>query len=181
VAIFWLDPLTGRQNRLTGYETDVHSRTVSGRTGDLAMSLLNLAALERSSRRPRQGTAQRQQMTADVLGRVIACAWRVGGGNDAATVLTPGTLSARILAHLESLPDELRTVLHIDHRVDGDEIEEASQLLVGAQSVGVLGRLNPAHTTAVVRADALQAYALLDAYEAEFPAIVAWARKVAQG
>ncbi len=118
-------------------------------------------------------------MTPDVLGRIIACAWRVGSNDDIATVLTPAALSRRILAHIDDVPAEMRSVLHVDRRVDGDEVEEASQLLVGAQSVGVLGRLNPTHASALVKADALQAHALLDRFEAEYPETVAWARKVA--
>jgi hypothetical protein len=140
-----------------------------------------MAALERRSRpRGRLEQSSGPEVTADVLGRIIACAWRVESADDIAVLLTPEALSARILGHADTMPERLRDVLHIDRRVDGDEIEEASLLVLGAQSAGVLGRLNPTHATAVVRADALQAYAMLDRYEADYPEVVSWAKKVVQ-
>jgi hypothetical protein len=145
------------------------------------MSTLNVADLERRSRpRGRLEPSSQPEVTADVLGRIIACAWRVESADDIAALLTPEALSARILRCADTMPEQLRDVLHIDRRVDGDEIEEASLLVLGAQSAGVLGRLNPSHATAVVRADALQAYAMLDRYEADYPEVVAWAKKVVQ-
>ncbi len=143
------------------------------------MSALDVAALERLSQpRGRLEPPSVRDVTADVLGRIIACAWRVENADDVAALLTPEALSARILRHAEAMPEQLHDVLHIDRRVDGDEVEEASYLVLGAQSAGVLGRLNPTHATAVVKADALQAYAILDRYEADYPEVVAWAKKV---
>jgi hypothetical protein len=145
------------------------------------MSTLDVAALERLSRpRGRRESSSERVVTADVLGRIIACAWRVENADDIAVLLTPEALSARILRHADTMPEKLRDVLHIDRRVDGDEVEEASYLVLGAQSAGVLGRLNPTHATAMVKADALQAYAILDRYEAEYPEVVAWAKKIMQ-
>jgi hypothetical protein len=145
------------------------------------MSALDVAALERLSRpSARVEASSGTHVTADVLGRIIACAWRVESEDDIAALLTPEALSASILRNADTMPEQLSNVLHIDRRVDGDEIEEASFLILGAQSAGVLGRLNPTHATAVVRADALQAYAMLDRYEVDYPAVVAWVKKVVQ-
>ena len=128
------------------------------------MSALDVAALERLSRpRGRLAPSAQRDVTADVLGRIIACAWRVKNADEVAALLTPEALSARILHHADTMPEQLRDVLHVDHGVDGDEVEEASQLILGAQSAAVLGRLNPSHATAMVKADTLQAYAMLAA------------------
>jgi hypothetical protein len=103
------------------------------------MSALDVAALERLSRpSARVEASSGTHVTADVLGRIIACAWRVESEDDIAALLTPEALSASILRNADTMPEQLSNVLHIDRRVDGDEIEEASFLILGAQSAGVL-------------------------------------------
>jgi hypothetical protein len=139
---------------------------------------LNLVDLERRSYR-RGG--RRQPISPEVLGRIIACAWRAQNDIDASSYLTSDALSKIILDHAADMPSELQSVLHVERRIDGDQVEETTDLLVGAQRVGVIGRLNPSNVQAVLKADRLQAYALLDDFRSTYPEIVAWAEKLADG
>ena len=139
------------------------------------MAVLNLADLERRSYRR---AARQQPISPEVLGRIIACAWRAQNDADASVYLTSDALSKIILEHASEMPAELTNVLHVERRIDGDQVEETTDLLVGAQRVGVLGRLNPSNVGAVLKADRMQAYALLDDFRSTYPSIVAWAEKL---
>jgi hypothetical protein len=74
------------------------------------------------------------------------------------------------------MPESISKVVHIEQRIGGECVTEATRLMAGAQGSLSVGRLNPDTYTPVFKIDAVQANHLLGLYECRFPQEVQWVK-----
>ncbi len=134
----------------------------------------NFAALERRF----YGTSEPPKLTAEILWKMIAGAWRLAHPEDNA-FLSHDQLTKLIVKNFSIAPGAVSDILHFEQRPDGVKIEEITRLIVGAQNAGFLVRANPQNVYTHIKADLMQAYTMLDGYALDFRDVVAWADKVA--
>jgi hypothetical protein len=125
----------------------------------------DFAALERRFYK----TSKQDGLTPEVLGKIIASAWKRAH---------PDT--RLVINHVETAPQEVKDILHFDRRPDGVRIEEMTRLIVGAQNAGFLVRANPQNVYTHIKADLMETYTMLDTYGLDFPSVVTWAQTLAK-
>jgi hypothetical protein len=135
----------------------------------------DFAALERRFYK----TSKQDGLTPEVLGKIIASAWkRTYPENN--TFLSYDELTRLVINHIETAPQEVKDILHFDRRPDGVRIEEMTRLIVGAQNAGFLVRANPQNVYTHIKADLMETYTMLDTYGLDFPSVVTWAQTLAK-
>lgn len=118
---------------------------------------------------------QRDMISAEDLGSIIVYAWQdVLGWN--ANSIAPQDVFAFLLDASASAdtPPEVARVIRIEERPTGRCLANHAQLVVGAQSVGAIGRENPGGSKPVPKYDASDASFLLDSYRLEHSEVVTW-------
>ncbi|MGO8920291.1 MAG: hypothetical protein ACLQJR_30695 [Stellaceae bacterium] len=134
----------------------------------------NFADLERRF----YGTSETPALTAEILGKIIAGAWKRAHPENKG-FLSHDQLTKLIVKNFSAAPSAVGEILHFEHRPDGTKIEEITRLIIGAQNAGFLVRANPQNLYTHIKADLMQTYTMLDGYALNFPDVVAWADKVA--
>lgn len=124
------------------------------------------------------GSTARATLTPEVLGKIIAGAWKQFHAGDNA-FLTYEDLTDRIATHFGDAPAEVVEILQFEQRPEGVKIDETTRLIVGAQNAGFLARANPQNIYTFIKANLLQTYTMVDGYRLDFPAVVDWAEKLA--
>jgi hypothetical protein len=133
---------------------------------------IDYEALETASYGKRAEFGARPELSPEILGRIIACAWQVAGSPKGKGI---GEQNMFEFLVEEDLPSALSNILHFERRADGNVyIEERTRLMTGAQAAGLVGRLNPSHVVPIEKTDLLQANILLKQYAIFFPDEVSW-------
>jgi hypothetical protein len=138
------------------------------------MPAIDYAELERATYGD-ESNKRHLRLTPEILGRIITCVWRVYGRADT-QAMDQDAMFGFILSQRGEVPQTVRDVLHVENRVDGQSIEEATRMIVGAQGTRMIGRLNPDNTDPIFKADDIQANAILRGYHRIFPKEVEWVR-----
>lgn len=134
------------------------------------MSQLDFEALERGCLdTPEQ---KKSQLTPELLGRMIVWAYRLYNADD--DLGQNDDLFSFLIKDSEEMPSSIAKTVHIDHRIDGDFVAEATRLITGSQNSQSIGRLNPDNLTPVFKIDSVQANHLLGIYQCQFPEEVQW-------
>jgi hypothetical protein len=131
----------------------------------------DFAALERRFYK----TSKPAVLTPEVLGKIIASAWKRAYPEKNA-FLSYDELTELIINHFDVAPQEVKDILHFDRRPDGIRIEEMTRLIIGAQNAGFLVRANPQNLYTHIKADLMETYTMLDTYGLDFPGVVSWAK-----
>lgn len=137
------------------------------------MTNLDFAELERN----RFGDRGPAALTAETLGRMMAYCWELYGPENTGDWAI--RLSKKLLSS-QDIPGPITSIIHMENRVDGQHIEELTQLVVGAQSSGTVGRVNPDTVRTLTKIDATQAHVLLLSYQDDFPEVVDWIKRATE-
>lgn len=133
------------------------------------------AALKRAN----AAAGPQDHLTPELLGTIVALAWQealvippgstAGGGLFEAVMLDQSSPPA-------DLPEKLQEML--DYRVSptGIKLDQLTDMKVGAQAAGSIGRLNPQYIAPVYKSHPVEARLLLDQYSGTFPDVVDWVR-----
>ncbi|WP_374314080.1 hypothetical protein [Dongia sp.] len=114
---------------------------------------------------------------ASVLGCMIASAWMA----DVSDHKFPSERLAALVTSVKDVPESVRNSLHIQERLEGDYLEETTEMVVAAQSAGLVGRLNPTSVSAIFKVNPVKASQLLKSYELDYPEEVAWVKRAIAG
>jgi hypothetical protein len=137
---------------------------------------IDYAELEELSYSP-DAPGESKKLTPEVLGRIVAYAWQVTGERMHGALHEGDMFDFLLTESPDAIPEGIRSILHVENRVDGRYLEERTRLMIGAQSADVVGRLNPSHISPVSKLDSIQANFLLRQNEIDFPQEVAWIRR----
>lgn len=122
----------------------------------------------------------RAQLTRELLGNFIALAWQEarGGapGSAASGEIFELVLNKAASDEVENAPTSVREILQYRALPSGVQLE-MTDLKVGAQTAGSIGRLNPTNVAPVYRAHPVEARFVLDRYSKPFPDVVEWVRR----
>ena len=144
-----------------------------------SMEMRNYAALERGA----DVAADSDKLTPELLGTFIALAWQEAKG------IAPGSAAGADIFELvmsrsdqsfDDLPDAIQEILDYQGRPSGVKLEQLTNIKVGAQATGSIGRLNPQNIAHVYKSHPIEARFVLDKYSGRFPEVVAWVRKRAR-
>ena len=109
---------------------------------------------------------------------MVAYAWQEALGGPAGST-TGVDVFDRVL-DAEALPDEIVGIIHVRAVPSGGtfvrKVEEIGRMKTGAQSAGVIGRLNPQTVEPVLKTDGIEARFVMDGYQQQFPNVVRWLR-----
>lgn len=134
---------------------------------------INMRKLIVESYRDIRGDNAIKTIDPGLLGCVIASVWVA----EVAADKFPADKLSKLVKSDSDVPETVRNSLHIRRRVDGDYLEEATEMLVAAQSAGFFGRLNPTNVSPFFKVNAATASQMLKAYQVDHPDEVAWARR----
>lgn len=122
----------------------------------------------------------RIQLTRELLGNFIALAWQEarGGapGSSAGGEIFEAVLNRIGADELDGTPSSVRDILQYQATPSGVQLE-MTDLKVGAQTAGSIGRLNPTNVAPVYRAHPVEARFVLDRHCKQFPDVVDWIRR----
>jgi hypothetical protein len=122
-------------------------------------------------------SARKTDLTPEVLGKIVASAWK-GANPDEHSFLTYDQLTSTIIRNFDSAPHEVREILHMDPRPDGIKIVEITNLITGAQNAGCLVRGNPHNIFTHYKPDIVQTLVILSSYRIRYPAVVEWIENI---
>lgn len=112
-------------------------------------------------------------ITPEDLGRIMICAL-VLYWPDKGHIVSSGYIEDFFIDGLDEAPPEVRRVLHPEQQMGRMCLRESTELVLGPQATGMVGRLNPDYTDLHIKVLAVEALVSLAQYEKKFPQVVAW-------
>lgn len=113
------------------------------------------------------------EITPEDLGRIMICAF---------VLYTPvkgqsapsGVIEEFFIKWLSDAPEEVRAVLHPEQQLGRICLREGTELVLGPQAFGMVGRLNPDYTDLHIKLSVVDALVSLAQYEKNYPDVVNW-------
>lgn len=134
---------------------------------------LDIDKLVAESYRDIHGDSAVKAIDPRVLGCMIASAWVA----DVTPEKFPADKLSALVTADANVPDSVRRSLHIQRRIEGDYLEETTEMVVAAQTAGLFGRLNPTNVAPIFKVNSVKASQMLKLYQREYPAEVAWVKR----
>lgn len=120
-----------------------------------------------------------RKLTPELLGQIVAYSWQVMSPNEInneSDDIDTDIFLELFLDH-RALPVTIAKILHIDRRLDGDHIVEATEMFHGMQISGGVGRMNPHNMIPLFKTDTVQASHILAQLEIRYPKEVSWVKQ----
>ena len=123
--------------------------------------------------------ADTPSLSTEILGKITTCVLMLCSKPER-NLLKPIDVESLFLNKLDTAPESIKNILHLEYKVAEVAIQESTQMTLGVQRAGIAGRLNPGYENLHVKCSPTDAYALLQQYEQEYPDVVGWIKEQAQ-
>ena len=117
-------------------------------------------------------------LTADLLGQLFVMQW--SKQKRESRLPERSRLNEVILDQFPGAPESVRSILHVDYRLQKPEVVEITDFLFAAQRVGMVERPNPSHVPCISRLSSYWADWFLEDDQLSFGEELEWLSKVVE-